>query len=96
MRKKLQGWNFNPNVSFGKTEGQTPPIFPMLPLDGQQLVPSPGDAPGLCQAMQSSTPKAQAAQLFPGVEEINTAGRNPFREGKSPQWHPDVQVKAHG
>lgn len=80
----------------GRLKAKLLQSFQCCPLDGQQLVPSPGDAPGLCQAMQSSTPKAQAAQLFPGVEEINTAGRNPFREGKSPQWHPDVQVKAHG
>lgn len=31
MRKKLQGWNFNPDASFGKTEVQIAPVFPVLP-----------------------------------------------------------------
>lgn len=69
----------------GRLKCKFPWSFQCCPLDGQHLVPSPGEAPGLCQAMQSPTPKAQAALLFPGVEEVNTAGRNPsFQAGKKP------------
>lgn len=37
MRQKLQGWNFNPNASFGKNEAKLPLSFPMLPIGWAEL-----------------------------------------------------------
>lgn len=75
MKKKLQGWNFNPNASFGKTEVQILLIFPVLPIGWA----APGTQPrGSSRTLPGhAKPHSQS----PGVEEVNTAGRNPSSQG---------------
>lgn len=91
MRKKSQGWNFNPNASFGMSEVQIPPVFPVQPSGWAAAGTQPRGCSRTLPGHAKPPPKAQAGQIFPGVGEVNTTGRNPFRKGKYPQQQPDVQ-----